>query len=556
VLVRSLCLVAAVLVAAAPSRAGAQAPPTDYTLASGATVGNASDSTDADFAAPVLVELRVGRLAARTVQAFRVRDDALLPVGALFDLAEVEHHLSPEGRMDATLPDGSVALRIDVASDTMRAGTRRVVPDRSLRLVRDGELYVASIPLGTLLGVHFAVDWQELVVTLLDPGQLPVARRAERDAAHQRFSGRGATRATPPDLMLGLSRPSVDGLVLDYALSAHGDRPLQTGSYALALGVDVLGGSLEGALQNVGPAGDGRSRGTLSWTGVWNDASVVRQLRLGDALSSGPSPRPLRGISFGNAPYLRLTDFGTAEFLGDVAPGWLVEAYRGGELIAFDSTNAAGQFGLQLPVEYGENAIDLVAFGPERGLHAIGVAAGCGLAQCECADGLAAGQPRQPALLLPGIAPAQQGRRHHHVHRDQAERRGAGPAQRLAYFAELARVQSKTALRSRDRHAEQARARARRQHVGRKLAGEVEGVGASADRGVDPRPQARGRRDLRRHVVGRCHAAMSAPSLLPTKRVKASTLLKFAMSMSSFSTVMPKLPSTCSTSCIANNEFT
>ena len=364
-LVRPLCLAAASLVAFTPLAVTAQGAPIQRGAQHGPDVtSGGSDSTAGDRPQPVVMELRVGRFAEQTVEAFRLGDDALVPVGVLFDLAELEHHLSPSGRMDATLPARSTPLRIDVASDTMRDGSHTVVVGRAQRLMRDSELYVASIPLGQLLGVHFAVDWQELVVTLLDPNGLPIAQRIARDAARQRFVARGAADQLTPDLALGLSRPSVDGLVLDYALSAQGNAPLQSGSYALSLGANVVGGSLEGTLTSMGPLGDGRSRGTLSWTGVWNDASIVRQLRVGDAFASGPNPRPLRGIAIGNAPYLRLTDFGSTQFVGQVQPGWLVEAYRGGELVAFDSTNTGGQFGLQVPVAYGENPVDIIAYGP------------------------------------------------------------------------------------------------------------------------------------------------------------------------------------------------
>src|SRR5690242_11807771 len=368
--VRMLDLIAAVLLLGAPRMVCAQhAPAERAALNAGARAhaGIASmsgDSVAGTDAMAVLIELRIGRLASRTVPALRVGDDVLLPVDALFELTEIAHHLSPSGQMEATLPDPSQLIVIDATSDTMCAASHCVVADRSHRVTFGGELFVASASLGQLLGVHFAVDWQELVVTLLDPDQLPIARRIAHDDARRRFLEHRADRRAARDRTLDISRPALDGLVLDYDFSAQGSDVMHTGHYALALGANVLGGSLEGSLASMGAVSDGRSRGTLSWTGVWSDASIVRQLRLGDALSSGPSPRPMRGISIGNEPYLRLTDFGTTEFMGSVPAGWLVEAYRGGELIAFDSSNAAGQFGLQLPVDYGDNAVDFVAYGP------------------------------------------------------------------------------------------------------------------------------------------------------------------------------------------------
>ncbi|HEX6966216.1 MAG TPA: carboxypeptidase regulatory-like domain-containing protein [Gemmatimonadaceae bacterium] len=358
-------ILAAALLLGASRAARAQDAPADHIPPGGdASAAISGDSVPGTDAMAIVVELRIGRLVSRTVQALRAGDDILLPVGELLDLAEIAHHSTPDGRLQAEPAQHAAPLIIDAARDSMCAGSRCVAVDRSRRLQLGGELYVASAPLGDLLGVHFAVDWQELVVTLLDPDQLPVARRVARDEARQRFAERRDARALTRDFTLDAARPAIDGLVLDYDLSAQGSDVLHTGRYALSLGADLLGGSLEGSLSSMGALGTGRTRGTLSWTGVWSSASLVRQLRLGDALATGPSPRPMRGIALGNAPYLRLTDFGTADFTGAVEPGWLVEAYRGGELIAFDSTNAAGGFGLQIPVEYGDNAVDLVAYGP------------------------------------------------------------------------------------------------------------------------------------------------------------------------------------------------
>ncbi|HYE79715.1 MAG TPA: hypothetical protein VEI97_17145, partial [bacterium] len=51
-------------------------------------------------------------------------------------------------------------------------------------------------------------------------------------------------------------------------------------------------------------------------------------------------------------------------FAGTLPPDWSVEAYREGQLVGFDSTDALGRYSLTLPVHYGENPVDFVAYGP------------------------------------------------------------------------------------------------------------------------------------------------------------------------------------------------
>ncbi|MEO7987394.1 MAG: hypothetical protein ABI766_12750, partial [Gemmatimonadales bacterium] len=88
------------------------------------------------------------------------------------------------------------------------------------------------------------------------------------------------------------------------------------------------------------------------------------QLRVGDGLSSGPRPRSVRGFAISNVPFLRPSLFGDIPFQGGLGPGWQIEAYRGGRLLAIDSADGLGRFSLDVPVEYGENPVDFVAYGP------------------------------------------------------------------------------------------------------------------------------------------------------------------------------------------------
>jgi len=97
---------------------------------------------------------------------------------------------------------------------------------------------------------------------------------------------------------------------------------------------------------------------------VWRERRWVRQLHVGDVPSSGPRSRALEGLAVTNAPFVRPSLIGSLRYAGSLEPGWSVEAYRGGELVAFDSASASGGFAIDLPVRYGENPVDFVAYGP------------------------------------------------------------------------------------------------------------------------------------------------------------------------------------------------
>ena len=333
------------------------------TLAAAEPRSTPTDATPADtLAEPVIVELRIGRIARATVQGYRVRTEVLLPLSQLFQLVEIRHRLSPEGRLEAAVDPGDRRIVIDVRRDTMQFGERRVRIEPDFRLFEGGELFVGAERLGDLFSLRFAVDWAELTVTVVDPGDLPVARRLRRESAREAYLRQ--VEGPRADITLGLERPRWDGVVVDYSLFSPSVDPLGGAAYSLGLGADLAGGSLEVLGQSVGPASDGQVRVDASWTGVWRDRRWVKQLRLGDVASTGPRGRTLRGVMLTNAPFVRLSLVGALRYAGRLEPGWSVEAYRGGDLVAFDSTDAAGGFAVDLPVRYGENPVDFVAYGP------------------------------------------------------------------------------------------------------------------------------------------------------------------------------------------------
>ncbi len=319
------------------------------------------DPTDTT-AQPVMIELRIGRLARATVPAYRVRTEALIPLTQFLQMAEILFSLTPEGHLDGTVDPGGIALRVDARSDTLAFGARRLTIDPAFKRFEDNELFVGAERLADLLGLRITVDWNELVVSVVDASGLPIGRRLQREAAREAFlRRRGAGGA---ERVLGLDRTRWGGVVLDYSLFLPSTAPLDGGAYTGSVGADVLGGSFEAAAFSRSGIESGDVRLEASWSGVWRDSRLVRQLSVGDALSTGPRLRPLQGVSITNSPYVRPSLVGSYRYGGRIEPGWVVEAYRGGQLVAFDSADASGAYGFELPSYYGENPVDLVAYGP------------------------------------------------------------------------------------------------------------------------------------------------------------------------------------------------
>jgi hypothetical protein len=311
---------------------------------------------------PVIVELGLGRIASRTTPAYRVGDAALVPFRAFLELAELRAIVRPGGVVETMVQPGNIPLVVDPGTHTLTLGKNRQVLGEQDMVTANDEVYLSTDVLGRALGLEWGVSWPDLQVVVLEPGSLPIGRRIRREATLRSRLADADQPSAEPSVDLGLERPRVDGVVLDYSVLAPSGAPLDGATYSTALGLDLVGGSFALGLQSQG-AGTG-PRTDASWTGIWRDNRYLTQLRLGDAFATGPRPRSLRGFSISNSPYARPAWLGAVPFSGNLGPGWSVEAWRGGRLIGFDSVNALGQFSFDVPVQYGENALDFVAYGP------------------------------------------------------------------------------------------------------------------------------------------------------------------------------------------------
>src|SRR5439155_1564746 len=127
-------------VAAASRAAAAAGPPRRFapdTARDSLKAFRAQNESPDSVPEPVLVELQVGRAASRTVSAYRVGAEALLPVTTLLQLGEAGYRLSLDGRVEATVNPGGRRLLIVVHRDTMSLGARRVVIEQALRFFHD-----------------------------------------------------------------------------------------------------------------------------------------------------------------------------------------------------------------------------------------------------------------------------------------------------------------------------------------------------------------------------------------------------------------------------------
>ena len=328
------------------------------------TIALASPAPAQQAAPEVLVQVKVER-GPDTILIALMRPDSvvLVPLRELFDLIEVRiSTVLPGHRLTGRLGESAVEIGFD--GDTRRAwrGDMVVELDSNDLLWRDSLLYVATWPLGRVLGVEIGMEWPELRIMLAATQDLPVVRRLARERRRAVLLRSTEAREQPQDVW---GRPAlIDGLAMDWAITSATRAPLENSGFQLGIGTMVLGGGLDVQTTSFRTPQGTTTETFWAWGIAWEDRPWLRQLRLGDVNTGGPRGVPIEGVALTNAPFMRPADFAYEELLGRLAPGWELEVYRGEQLIGYTPVDAQGRYGVGVPVVYGQNPVDVVAFGP------------------------------------------------------------------------------------------------------------------------------------------------------------------------------------------------
>jgi hypothetical protein len=311
----------------------------------------------------MLVEVYFGRVTSRTMEVYRIGTQILIPIREFLDQSELRWESKPNGDLEFYLQPGNIRTLVSPTSDTILVGNRKVAIRRASRLQRGDDDFLSLRVIRDVMGVDFLVDYSDLQIYIRNPEVLPIGQRAMRDRQLQSFRAQAAENAAEGPV-IGLDRRRIGGAVLDYSFLLPSSGFGAAGSWRFGLGADVLGGSLEAQVYSYSSPSLGDTRFNGSWTGVWRQNRYVTQLRLGDAFAGGPYTRNVVGFSITNSPYVRPDFIGQMPFRGQLGDGWEVQAYRNGQMVAFDSVGVQGEFSVNVPIQYGENPLDFVAYGP------------------------------------------------------------------------------------------------------------------------------------------------------------------------------------------------
>src|SRR5512143_4110839 len=325
-----------------------------------------------------LLELRLDRLpAGETLACYASGDALLVPLAALARPLGLAIEVDATGtRARGCVIRPERGLEVDAARGTavVDGHASRFAPARAE--THDGDLCVDARLLAEWLPLDIAADSLAGTLEVTSREVLPVTARRLR-AQRAALLRVPAMRDHPAYPRVApsygwLSVPFVDQDVR--ALAQRG--PLGTAG-ALELRTHAAGDVLgcEGHLfaSTLAGAGGGPVRATLGRKdeeGRLLGPLRATQFAVGEVLDAGLSDltaaRAGTGLTLGNAPLTQASEFDRHRFAGLLEPGWEVELYRNGALLAYQGADVAETYEFDdVALDYGVNEFKLRFYGPQ-----------------------------------------------------------------------------------------------------------------------------------------------------------------------------------------------
>lgn len=307
----------------------------------------------------LIVDLRAGQESTHSAFAFARNGRMWVPALPVFDLMEMKAAVDSTGVLSSMLDPDRLGLNVyPRAREVWRGNYYRLTHEGDVFFF-DGEMYVATADLAWVLDVQVFEDFTDMTVIFDGIGHLPLGRRLHRE----RMRRLDDLYAAEPDVVYEAERAPWSGATVDWGLSTASVEEFERTNYDLGFGGALFGGAMD-ARYRATLDGSGPDQFDARWQGVWPQQTWLRQLELGGTRATGPRGRPIDGISLGNSPFLRSSEFGQTVLRGQVEPNWEVEIYRDGRLLAWDRVDDRGVWEFVVPLDYGQNPVEVRAYGP------------------------------------------------------------------------------------------------------------------------------------------------------------------------------------------------
>ena len=290
-----------------------------------------------------------------------------LPVSELFRLLKVNHQVDQGSLTISGTYLGEKDYVIDFNNQLAKAGDVSIELEAGDYLIKEIDYFVKPSVFEELFGLSFSTDFNNLTLDLETTDKMPVVAQYEREQERQQLNRQEPlfNRDYYP-LQQDRNYGALDGAFLDYNISASYSKNAQLLSFSNALGMEFLGGDIQGSM--FGTFSDQQNTFTtnnLRWRFVERDTDWFSSAIVGQTNSEGISSRPITGFKISNQPIESRRLFDRYPIEGTVPPQSEVELYLNNQLVDYQEADQSGSYRFLVPLTYGSTNYSVRIYTPE-----------------------------------------------------------------------------------------------------------------------------------------------------------------------------------------------
>jgi len=320
----------------------------------------------ADEDQEVFLTFRYQNLISEYIIAYYRDGEFFLPQHELFSALSLESNIDPAAnRISGQFMElGEYAIDLERLTATL--ANREIELTADDFILTELDIFLHPDIFRDLFELDFYVDFNNLRLQLTSAQTLPVETRRDRERQRQR-----ALRTQPDpfgdfyDLRYDRNRQIFNAGFLDYNFSANISEGNNSYLYNTGIGMEVLGGDLQGNIfGNWSHQASSLRSNNLRWRYALEDRNWLTQITTGQTVSHGLLQSAYSGIQLTNEPIEPRFLFDDYAFTGTTAPESEVELYRNNVLIDYQRADEFGNYRFQVPLTYGTSQFDVRTYSP------------------------------------------------------------------------------------------------------------------------------------------------------------------------------------------------
>ncbi|MCF4101532.1 hypothetical protein L1I30_07635 [Gillisia sp. M10.2A] len=292
-------------------------------------------------------------------------EDAYIGVTELFNHLKIKNTKESSGNViTGFLINSGFKYKIDPTSKSILYKDV-TYPASDAFIVTPTTTYLKSDYFGKIFEINTDFNFRNLEVVLQTELELPLLK--EIRLRKMRSNLDNVKGIVKPDTTIAKTYPFFKAGMLDWGITTTQQSISENDNrFNLGLGTIIAGGETN-VLLNYSTQVPFISRNQFyQWRYVNNSNSVFKQITAGKIFTRSTSSlfAPVVGLQLSNAPVHNRRSFGSYTLSDYTEPRWTVELYINNILVDFVEADASGFYTFDVPLMYGNTAVNLKFYGP------------------------------------------------------------------------------------------------------------------------------------------------------------------------------------------------